>query len=884
MTPEELQEVVAAVIAALKTNGKTIDQLTAVTALANSDNLEVSGGKKISFGKLKEIVAADVTVSAEEIKGYVVIESTDDLPEDPTQEEQMKGYILDTMLYIYVGTGGDTLDGKYRSIQLKGEDGAPGAPGPQGPKGDSGVHLGDVKLVNNLTEGGEGSALTAEMGKTLKGMIDSKTFPIVNDLTTGGEESALSAEMGKMIGETLELDSSSEVVTERIPYGQHYGYIVANGINVGGDNYFRYSDPIYLKAGESLKIKANTPTTIGRLASYNPTTQSYVRLEKGTSASTSASEVYENTYTAENDIYIVVGWQCQNYGIELTKTYTKTATTSKIDVVDAMSDTLEMTTSTETTTSPVVLTTKVGAYAGVTDNKVTIFRSDYSNYRASEDFYLEQGDTIEITANNVPNTVEVLVALDGTLYRAIVRGNGGNLTTTYTAPIDGYFAVSWNPTYGITVIKTSTKATSESERISTIEESTTQIPALVSSVGDLEDAVYNTVTDNFTEGIVDGEFINAGGGINDNSDFFHKEFELKAGVEITFTARGHTNCAPISKKIRNGVYQVLATPTSGTHTWTYTTTERCVIALSAYKGSPSATFFTQEINTNTIDIDNIYDILGAHDHKFKTPDYGLLFDKVAVIGDSLTVGTLDAVSGDDAHAAGGSFGCSWLTYLAKRWGSAIRMHYGVGGSTCYSWLGSNQYGLGLMLKDSVVYDAYFIAYGHNDAGRFTIGTTSDTPTSVVVDENNDVTMEMAAADTTFLGNYKKIVNEIRTKAPNALIFMLCTDAKDSSTAGTIGYMNQYIEELAEWYYEQGDHKVFYLDYISMYVEKVGYKNGGHWSTFGYANIGRLINDAVNNVIEAYLDTNALKVWGNYLDSYRTTKNDQTRSGGYLPHL
>jgi len=205
MTPEELQEVVAAVIAALKTNGKTIDQLTAVTSLANSDNLEVSGGKKISFGKLKEIVAADVTVSAEEIKGYVVIESTDDLPEDPTQEEQMKGYILDTMLYIYVGTGGDTLDGKYRSIQLKGEDGAPGAPGPQGPKGDSGVHLGDVKLVNNLTEGGEGSALTAEMGKTLKGMIDSKTIPVVNNLTEGGEESALSAEMGKVLANTLQM-------------------------------------------------------------------------------------------------------------------------------------------------------------------------------------------------------------------------------------------------------------------------------------------------------------------------------------------------------------------------------------------------------------------------------------------------------------------------------------------------------------------------------------------------------------------------------------------------------------------------------------------------------------------------------------------------------
>lgn len=41
----------------------------------------------------------------------------------------------------------------------------------------------------------EGAALSAEMGKTLKGMIPA----VVNDLTTGGEGSALSAEQGKVL-------------------------------------------------------------------------------------------------------------------------------------------------------------------------------------------------------------------------------------------------------------------------------------------------------------------------------------------------------------------------------------------------------------------------------------------------------------------------------------------------------------------------------------------------------------------------------------------------------------------------------------------------------------------------------------------------------------
>lgn len=57
MTNEELQEVVAAVIQALKTNSKTISQLTPVTTLDDADSLEVSGGKKIAFEKLKEIAA-----------------------------------------------------------------------------------------------------------------------------------------------------------------------------------------------------------------------------------------------------------------------------------------------------------------------------------------------------------------------------------------------------------------------------------------------------------------------------------------------------------------------------------------------------------------------------------------------------------------------------------------------------------------------------------------------------------------------------------------------------------------------------------------------------------------------------------------------------------
>ncbi|MBO6250312.1 MAG: hypothetical protein J6N71_03065 [Muribaculaceae bacterium] len=109
--------------------------------------------------------SASMQVNA--IKGYVAITSVDELPESPTVEQQQQGWLLGTVLYVYVGEGGDTLEGKWQSAQLKGEDGAPGAQGPAGADGRDGVSLGDVVLVNDLTTGGEGNALSAEMGKVL---------------------------------------------------------------------------------------------------------------------------------------------------------------------------------------------------------------------------------------------------------------------------------------------------------------------------------------------------------------------------------------------------------------------------------------------------------------------------------------------------------------------------------------------------------------------------------------------------------------------------------------------------------------------------------------------------------------------------------------------
>lgn len=150
---------------------KTIDELKSAAAEVR-DATEERENTALRIGQLfLDAIDTLGNVSVNGIKGYEVISSTDDLPANPTSEQQQKGYLLGTVLYVYVGTGGDTLEGKYQSAQLKGADGAPGEPGS---KGDSGVDLGEVVLVNDLTTGGEGNALSAEMGKVLNEKIENK--------------------------------------------------------------------------------------------------------------------------------------------------------------------------------------------------------------------------------------------------------------------------------------------------------------------------------------------------------------------------------------------------------------------------------------------------------------------------------------------------------------------------------------------------------------------------------------------------------------------------------------------------------------------------------------------------------------------------------------
>ena len=58
ITPDEQQSIVSAVLSSIRTNSRTIDQLTPVTSLSDSDSFEINGGKRVTYKVLRDLIAS----------------------------------------------------------------------------------------------------------------------------------------------------------------------------------------------------------------------------------------------------------------------------------------------------------------------------------------------------------------------------------------------------------------------------------------------------------------------------------------------------------------------------------------------------------------------------------------------------------------------------------------------------------------------------------------------------------------------------------------------------------------------------------------------------------------------------------------------------------
>lgn len=207
-------------------------------------------------------------------------------------------------------------------------------------------------------------------------------------------------------------------------------------------------------------------------------------------------------------------------------------------------------------------------------------------------------------------------------------------------------------------------------------------------------------------------------------------------------------------------------------------------------------------------------------------DYCQIFHKIAGIGDSLMSGELayyDSEAGSNKYID--CYNYSWLSNLCKNIG-ATPVHYSSGGRTVKSWL--NDY-LTKMKSESPKPSAYYIALGTNDLTYTELGNETDCNTD----------------NETFYGLYSKIINEVKTFNPNAIIF--CCSLYYNPTSEKVKKYCNAIKYMAERY------NCYYIDFInnygSFYAGNSNFVSVGHFTAPGYIRVGKEIQQLTNEIIK-----------------------------------
>ena len=145
--------------------------LSVLATIGSVSNLDTAN-KSTLVAAINEVLAAAQSGGSGGLSGYVVVSSISNLP-DPGQANL--GYLVGENLYLYVGTGGDTLNGKYKNCgAFRGPQGPQGIQGPQGFQGETGApgvtSVNVVVTPSTGTPGGSCALVDGALTITLSGL------------------------------------------------------------------------------------------------------------------------------------------------------------------------------------------------------------------------------------------------------------------------------------------------------------------------------------------------------------------------------------------------------------------------------------------------------------------------------------------------------------------------------------------------------------------------------------------------------------------------------------------------------------------------------------------------------------------------------------------
>lgn len=235
------------------------------------------------------------------------------------------------------------------------------------------------------------------------------------------------------------------------------------------------------------------------------------------------------------------------------------------------------------------------------------------------------------------------------------------------------------------------------------------------------------------------------------------------GDIIFVTCSTVKNAVSVISKVVDGKYTPLYKADSDAEkTYKYEFMENMQIVISAHQSWNKKYILYNKFNANQ---------LPTIEEEI-TPCFSM-FEKFGIIGDSYASGEVVLTGYNDYYNV------SWGQILARMTGTKC-INFSSGGLSTRSWLTAEK-GLQL-LNSSEVQQLYILVLGINDyygLGSSYLGTKSD------IESKAD----------TFYGNYAKIIEAVKTKAPNSKIVIFTI----VGTTEIINNFNKAIKELATYY-------------------------------------------------------------------------------------
>lgn len=356
---------------------------------------------------------------------------------------------------------------------------------------------------------------------------------------------------------------------------------------------------------------------------------------------------------------------------------------------------------------------------------------------------LNKGETVRFYGKGYSTNVSLISKLSNGVYTPLVISTDNNSHWfEYTATENSKYVLCFTETtniFGYILYKTKDIANNSVEKY---------MLDLKEYVAPFTDDCYINKTGNKVVG-------------SNSSHVTSDSISLKKGDVILVTCSAGGVVSVISK-VKNNSYTPLIIANAEVLTdYRYEALEDIDVVISATNKWDKKYSIYNKFNPNQLN--EQYDI---------TPSFSM-FEKFAVIGDSYASGEV-VLSGYDDY-----YNVSWGQILARMTGSKC-LNLSAGGLSTRTWLTSPK-GLSL-LKSSEAQQLYILALGINDyyaLGESYLGVKAD------IESKTD----------TFYGNYARIIEEVKTKAPKAKIIISTIEG----TSDVVEKFNQAIIDLANHY-------------------------------------------------------------------------------------